>query len=433
MIQQNYGPRSPAAAMTVALFAGLTVVVSALSSPRLFSVVYSEYTLGVNRGSSTISASSPSVVSTVFCVFFAALIVIYAGRVRSPAAVWATRGALLMWLGYVMAQVSNDQNALSARISVLPLAVVALSLDSNLRFESALRLVKAMLLSLVGFSLAAGLLIPSFAVDQSYRDDLLTFVTFRLYGVTSHPNQLGSIAALLILVGCYLASRRSGGWLCIAVGGLALAATFSKGSVVALAICLPMLLLFSRRPSIRRVVSALPLVFAALSIVAGFLYSPDGSGLSDAGSPEEAAATLTGRSLIWNASVQSIMDNPLLGAGGKFWGESMREAFAPVLKFAPGQAHNMYLQNWGEGGFLALTGLIIYMGALVACGAKPKVASGPASLVVASTLFVRLDPVASDMSLVLLVTLLAFGAVRGENDLKEGHIPARAEFRPKPF
>ncbi len=71
--------------------------------------------------------------------------------------------------------------------------------------------------------------------------------------------------------------------------------------------------------------------------------------------------TLTGRTQVWNETARLAALNPWFGYGPSLWDVSMQERYLPILGWEPPQAHSQYYQTLGEGGYVGLTGMFIYV------------------------------------------------------------------------
>jgi O-antigen ligase len=191
--------------------------------------------------------------------------------------------------------------------------------------------------------------------------------TYRLHGLSLHANGFAPLLVTYFLVRLFLDDRK-GKWnfhdfaifcvLLFAQSKMALGALFLS-SVVALQE-------FGtyRLPQIRWLV-----VFASIAL-AVFLTSLDGTtdvpiltDIAKAVAPNmmSTVTTLTGRTQVWNETARLASLNPWFGYGPSLWDAAMQERYLPILGWEPPQAHSQYYQTLGEGGYIGLTGMFLYV------------------------------------------------------------------------
>lgn len=223
---------------------------------------------------------------------------------------------------------------------------------------------KLALLVPVAGSLAAALIAPDFALLRPYLG-LLPVIDFRLFGVASHANVLGSVALLLLIIELYFPSGR---YLrptiivsAIAVFILAQSkiAWFAAVAILALVWVPYRLAVYQALPgraprTLRLVVGLIVLAFfmaaAAVFVDWAALFAKHGLG------------TFTGRLPIWQRTIDDALHNPLFGYGAGIWDFDYRRQ-AGMLHV--GQAHNQFVQTLGEAGLAGLTLLLGYLAVLI--------------------------------------------------------------------
>jgi O-antigen ligase len=193
---------------------------------------------------------------------------------------------------------------------------------------------------------------------------------FGYSGIYGQKNALGEIAAIALLVGLFefVAStrlRRLAGCLLLSVSGLLLLLSNSKASLL-LAVVSPVLaaivLTLSRAVRLSPVLATFYFVIGSLLaflIIAELFAVELGAVLALLfGDP-----TLTGRTEIWNFSVEMIARRPLWGWGyGSFWlvgneAPSVREA--PAWLTLINDSHNGYLDIILQNGYIGLALVIL--------------------------------------------------------------------------
>jgi len=229
-------------------------------------------------------------------------------------------------------------------VAYLMLACLSVSV---LGLAATLRLSALTLLAFVALGLAAAIVLPGAA----WLPPSAFEASFRLRGLSGHPNVLGEQAAVLVTF-AIICHRRGilGRWVFIAMlvtgFGTLIAADSRTSAAAAIAACI---LIELRERHYLRPMAALALVAGAVAlpfIAIGGLPSiaPFLGSLSRSGSATEIM-TLTGRTELWAVASDLIARKPLLG-----WGFNGTEALmvgSVGRNFAgdPVNAHNMYVQT----------------------------------------------------------------------------------------
>lgn len=227
-----------------------------------------------------------------------------------------------------------------------------------------LQAVKRVLLLIIYASAVAAVAFPKWAL---YDDTWAIFPDIpRLFGVTWHPNILGPLVALYLVIELF---RPANHWILmpnvmVSVAVLFLSQSKTAWGIVLLALLVWLAVRFWRgiglglrgdRTWQRALFSAfgvggLALVATFAAFVAGAF---DRFYLDDL----ESLSTLTGRTEIWNITLDVWLDNPLFGYGPELWGDAFRVKYRMLHV---GQAHNQFIQTLGESGVIGLVGLLIY-------------------------------------------------------------------------
>jgi O-antigen ligase len=97
-------------------------------------------------------------------------------------------------------------------------------------------------------------------------------------------------------------------------------------------------------------------------------------------------STLTGRTSLWEIAYRTWLRNPLFGYGANIWDVQFRLHYGYLQA---GQAHNQLLQTLGESGLVGLTGVLIYIGALITLAARYARISAGTSFALVLVLLVR--------------------------------------------
>jgi len=263
---------------------------------------------------------------------------------------------------------------------------------------------------IVWSSLAAGVLAPTWGTERLYTASHIGLHS-RLVGLTPHANALGPLAVLLVALEAARAKLVS---LPVALAASAVLWTQSKTSWVAAA--LVGLLWVLQRAGARRAGRALLALVAAgvvtvTGVVAITLLAPGRATAKG----NDSAETFTGRTAIWEATLEVWQPVPVLGVGTRLWDDAMDRRFAHRIGFTAGHAHNQLIQTLGEAGLVGEAALLVALVGLCGlCALADEPTAGVAvagGLVLVVTCFsevpVRSVPFSTNFVLLLVVYALA--------------------------
>lgn len=259
------------------------------------------------------------------------------------------------------------------------LAMAAFPRPSLAWFE---RLFTLLLRVFVWGSLAVAAAFPAWAVQRGY-DTGIVGLTGRLAGLTPHANALGPIAVVLAVLEWHRRPRPS---LFVAAPLAALVWTQSKTSWVSLAVLGAVALArWLRREAPQR--TMLPVLVVLLTVGASVWFAV---GLAaegqDTARGEASTENFTGRTAIWEVTLEEWQKQPMLGYGTDLWDDEMDRRYRWRVGFPPGHAHNQVIHTLGESGLIGATGLVLL---LISLGMLARKADGP-SQGVAGALFLVL-------------------------------------------
>jgi O-antigen ligase len=273
------------------------------------------------------------------------------------------------------------------------------------------RLVRRALRVVVGGSLAAAVVAPRWATDRLYRDSVIGLHS-RLVGLAPHANSLGPLVVLLVALEAARAKRPT---VPLALAGVALVWTQSKTSWVVLV--LVALLWVARRATGPGGVAARLPVLAAAGVVA--VTAVVGIGLLAPGRSttkgNDTSETFTGRTAIWEVTLEVWQSSPVLGIGPRLWDDAMDRRYDDRIGFTAGHAHNQLIQTLGEAGIVGEAALLVALVALCVLAARADEATAGAAaagvLIVVVTCFsevpVRSIPFSTNFFLLVAVYALA--------------------------
>ena len=231
--------------------------------------------------------------------------------------------------------------------------------------------IKWILLILIYGSLSEALVFPKTAFEHGYVG-IIPGLSLRLYGFSEHPNTLGPVALLFLVLDYFSPSPGKVGLLhkisAIAVLLLAQSKTAYIGSSLALLAVL--VYRSTANQGSKNKLYLPPLGFLTVLIlgaggivltlsVLNFFGKDFFNPFSDV---DAKNITFTGRTLIWEITLDRWNENLLFGYGPELWYPEFRAKYGlPVV----GQAHNQFIQALGEAGIFGMIGLLLYLFALL--------------------------------------------------------------------
>lgn len=237
---------------------------------------------------------------------------------------------------------------------------------------------KRVLLFYIALSALMGVIVPTWTTGTALT--LIPGFTFRLHGIFSHSNSLGMAALIYLVLDMADPARRSiyrrAAWL---ISFTVLVATQSKtawaGALVAYGILFVYKLHSYQSPRMSYLVA--PAIVGGLLVFSGLIglllgFSALGGWFGALDSETYTSlSTLTGRTVIWEITVNTWRDNPIFGYGPSLWDMEYRLKYAPIqLRYAAGMAHNQFFQSLGESGVLGVLGLLVYVSTLLYFGVR---------------------------------------------------------------
>ncbi|HYI38494.1 MAG TPA: O-antigen ligase family protein [Thermoleophilaceae bacterium] len=284
--------------------------------------------------------------------------------------------AVLGWFALSAVWAGEATSAISEWLKVVLCATVFLLVLLGVRTT---RDVRWLLLAFVGagvFSAVLGMMgVSSGPANPDAAAELAA--EGRITAWAGDPNVLAASLVATAVLALTLASRPSqrGRWalgLCAVIAVAGMAATQSRGGLIAGAVALIAGLVLFRRQSARVV----PVVVACVIVMFGyFATNPDAaSRLTESGDAG------SGRTELWTVALRGFRDHPIQGIGlNQFRLESSRYVlepgtlrFVPIISERPVVVHNTYLQYLVETG---LVGIALFLALLAACARRQLAAA----------------------------------------------------------
>jgi O-antigen ligase len=301
---------------------------------------------------------------------------------------------LAYYFGTLLVQAAaSDNPGFSYRALYVPAVLLAMYYQRPRSLATILAAAKWIILALTVGSLVGIVVRPDFVIHRP-EPGWIPGVDWRLFGLTPHANTLGPIALLAILVELHSPSRsRWLHWLHILSASAVLVLAQSKTAwaaapVILAVVHVPLALQPSssaagRARSFARAAWTLIGFIAILVLLCSTFVAFDALEFIQRKSD---LATLTGRTQIWDITLQAWKDNMLFGYGPEIWGEERRLRFN---MFHVGHAHNQVVQTLGEAGLVGLALLLLYLGTLFHAALRRFVASRGIVLMLLLLMLVR--------------------------------------------
>jgi O-antigen ligase len=284
-----------------------------------------------------------------------------------PVARRPQRGTLA-WLGFLgfsaaglLSGLVHGSSVVRAGLLVGPVAVTGMVLlprPSLAWFESRFRWV---LRAYAFGSLAVAVFAPSWALAHSHQAGVIPGLTTRLAGLAPHPNALGPMMAVLLILE-WRAKPRSA----VVMTAAAVAVAWSQSKTTLAVIAVVAAVAGYRR--LRSVPAGgrstwLPIILLAVVVGASGYYAlgPASPERPPVDRTDVSAETFTGRTAIWQATLEVWRANPLVGYGPDLWGDAMDRRYRYRVGFPPGHAHNQLIQTLGDSGLVGAVALAVYL------------------------------------------------------------------------
>ena len=330
---------------------GIAPLVNALTTPRRFAIAPAPF-IGIPDPALTDRATALLVTAQLAVVLGLIFLALPVVRLRANAllvSVAAVSAAtLLTGLVHGWGLWSWPLVALLAFVCVI---LIPLPSSEELR-DQGIRV----LLAYGTLSLLAAAVASDWAVEREYDFSVLPGVTSRLHGVVGHANSLGPMMVVLLILEWRRPRRRP--WV-LAVGTVTLIATQSKTAWAALALIAGAAVLRHFGQGNRRPVAPILGVVAVMGVSVYLAAGVSGGAPIDR--YDTSAETLTGRTAIWQATLEAWRTDRLLGYGPSLWDDAMAYHYRYRVGFAPGHAHNQLVQTLGLAGVVGAAALLNYV------------------------------------------------------------------------
>jgi O-antigen ligase len=309
-----------------------------LWAPRILTIEDAIYFEGAPAGPNIIWAQILTVLALAISVYLFLLIknaYTRLDRVR--------KYLILSWIGFIFSQIFSDilhgVSINPERLTPLFIPFIALAyLQSN---RNALNSMSMLLGGILFGGLLVAVIDPNWSFMADHRNEFV-FSADRYIGLLSHPNQIGALAALTIIISM---RKRLDVLLVAGAAVLSLTLSQSKTSIGALLISVLYATVVWNYFSVVTKQMTIQFILAVFYISWLLMLS---IGLGASG---DETLTLTGRTQIWAESLEIWKSQPLFGGGSSAFDVEFRQLFELT---GATSAHNQFLQALAIGGLVTV-------------------------------------------------------------------------------
>lgn len=293
-------------------------------------------------------------------------------KFQSKQGVILVSSSLLFIVAGILASLFGHRPELKEMIFVELILFFALYFVKGMDLPQFGDLIKKVLLIFVYGSLIMAIVVPSWSFKFDYDQGLFDFLSYRLYGITTNPNNTASLFFIYLLFEMQFPTKSK---YRVANIGLTLVLLFLTQSKTVWVLLLAFYLLkvvYNNWGKIRKSIwfKITPIAFAVIMIV-GLIFQ--GSAIMNLFTAKQSSVfNFTGRTIIWDLTIQEWQNNKSFGYGLNLWDEKMFGEYNENIKFGWtfSHAHNQFVQSLGESGIVGLAALLIYLSVLMYLGIK---------------------------------------------------------------
>lgn len=306
-----------------------------------------------------------------------AILVNWGKRSKLRGGTWLLAGLIAVFLASVASSMLGTKPEFIHQTLYTLLLMLAITLSPPIAPELVAVYAKRVLAFLLYGSLILALINPAHYVQTGYSGIIPGF-NVRLHGLAPHANSLGPLALLYLVLAYWVPGKRPwhllGNVAALAVLILAQSKTAWLTALFILFLLLAYRLAKRAGRELRTAeigwVTLMGLgLYLALSLLT-FLFFVMGNPLDTLNylvTADSELTTLTGRTGIWEATINTWAQSPWFGYGPTLWDLDFRISHGILAAW---HAHNQFIQTLGEAGLVGLAALLLYVGALLGYGIK---------------------------------------------------------------
>jgi O-antigen ligase len=201
--------------------------------------------------------------------------------------------------------------------------------------------------------------------------------TYRLHGIGGHANNFATLIAVYFVLSWYKPVRSWYSRFTLAVMFMALVMTQSRTIWLTLALVYGARIAYTS--GVWRIVIpyVAAVIFVSILLVLSFVTPSWDQDLANRVLQDDEVPTLTGRTRMWEHSLEAWRLNPMFGYGPGLWDQQMAEQYAALYGWGPRHAHNQFFQTIGQAGLVGVIGLVLFYLVLLSYGWRlSKLTSG---------------------------------------------------------
>lgn len=244
-----------------------------------------------------------------------------------------------------------------------PIVFTAVALLASTDYEKCLRVVRwALIVPLIG-SLLAMLIQPDLVLETGYKG-LIPNLDIRLAGLTPHANSLGIMAcvSLFIEISQFVRKKPNIFFVIVICANLLLSQSKTAWVMAIVGIIITSIFLIANSTKeYKKSDLLITLVAGGLflsSLVFLYIFFKIDALQSFIENDKTGLMTLTGRTRIWEITLNEFFKNPISGYGPAIWDISYRTEKGMLFV---GQAHNQYIHILGQAGLIGILSLLFYI------------------------------------------------------------------------
>lgn len=282
-------------------------------------------------------------------------------------------GSLIFSISIFISSMYGAFQGLNYRVLYQSFFILALILYLPNDYRQSLITIRTILFTIILGSILLFVFKPEQAsiVTRSW----IPIINYRLYGLTYHPNTLGTLCCLFLFIIFVIPYKsRNLTILLASIAGLALLLTQSKTSwaifIVGIFLLInePKKLINSDITKVRKITNIAIILLILVGAVM-ITYSKAIILFISQILGENFSLTLISRTSVWDASLKVFKQYPIFGYGPTLWDLNFRNtADLPTV----GHSHNQLIQTLAESGLIGFLGLSIHLFTLVRFVSKTK-------------------------------------------------------------
>lgn len=306
-----------------------------------------------------------------------AILVNWGKRSKLRGGTWLLAGLIAVFLASVASSMLGTKPEFIHQTLYTLLLMLAITLSPPIAPELVAVYAKRVLAFLLYGSLILALINPAHYVQTGYSGIIPGF-NVRLHGLAPHANSLGPLALLYLVLAYWVPGKRPWHLLGNVAALAVLILAQSKTAWLTALFILFLLLAYRLAKRASRELRTAGIGWATLMglglysalLLLTFLFFVMGNPLDTLNylvSADSELTTLTGRTRIWEATINTWEQSPWFGYGPTLWDLDFRISHGILAAW---HAHNQFIQTLGEAGLVGLAALLLYVGALLGYGIK---------------------------------------------------------------